>query len=95
MKRLVFLAALAVLVIILAGASALAVPNTGDPLADSSIPDDEMITCQAEAADSSPSATIGITMYAVDDASSPEDAAATVTLRAGTAGDYSEEGGSG
>jgi hypothetical protein len=43
------------------------VPDTGASLADSNIPDNEITTSQTEASNSSASATITITMYAVAD----------------------------
>lgn len=86
MKRVVLLIALVVLVVILAGSSATAVPDTDFSIADSNIADDEIPTSQTEAGNSSASATIGITMYAVDDASSSDTDTATVTLRARTIG---------
>ena len=64
MKRLIPLIGL-VLVVILAGSSASAIPCLSTPIADSSIPDDDTITCQTEASDSSSSSTIAITMTGV------------------------------
>lgn len=67
MKRLILLFALVALVMILAGASAKAVRDTGTSLADSNTPDVGIITSQTEASNSSASATIAVTMYAVND----------------------------
>lgn len=67
MKRLIVLVALVVLVMILAGSSASVVSDTGASLADSKISDNKVTTSQTEASNSSASATITITMYAVDD----------------------------
>jgi len=47
-KRLVLLIALVVLVVILAGSSASAVPDTSDSLTDSNIPDDETTANQSQ-----------------------------------------------
>ena len=66
MKKLILLIALVVLVVILAGSSPSTVFDTGASLADSNIPDNEITTRQTEASNSSASATITITMYAVD-----------------------------
>jgi len=66
-KRLIVLVALVVLVMILAGSSASVVSDTGASLADSKISDNKVTTSQTEASNSSASATITITMYAVDD----------------------------
>ena len=62
MKRLILLTTLAV---ILAGLPVLVVSDTGAPLADSSIPDNDLTTSQTEASNSSASATITITMTGV------------------------------
>ena len=67
MKRLILLIALVVLVGILAGSSASAVSDTDASLADSNIANDEITTSQTEASNSSASASITITMYAVAD----------------------------
>jgi hypothetical protein len=67
MKRLILLIALIVLVTVLAGSSASAVPDTEISLSASNIPETETIFSQTEASNSSASATITITMYAVDD----------------------------
>ncbi len=80
MKGLIVLMGLVVLLVILAGASASAVSDYFEPLADSTH-DDDTITCQTE---SPPSGTIGITMCAVDDESEPHADTATITLRART-----------
>ena len=61
-KRLIPLIAL---VVILAGLPVLVVSDTS--LIDSNIPDNEITTSQTEATNSSASATITITMYAVAD----------------------------
>ena len=66
-KRPIPLTALVALVIILAQLPASTVSDTGVSLIDSNIPDDETATDQTEASDSSASATITITMYAVAD----------------------------
>jgi len=58
-KRLILLIALVVMLPVLVVLDA--------SLADSSIPDNELITSQIEASNSSASATITITMYAVVD----------------------------
>ena len=63
MKRLIFLIALIMLVMILAKLPVSVVSDTS--LADSNIPDDEITTTQTEASNSSASAAITITMYAV------------------------------
>ena len=67
MKRLILLIALVMLVMILAGSSASAVSDTNPSLADTSIPDTEITTSQTQVGNSSASATITITMYAVAD----------------------------
>jgi len=67
MERLALLIALVVLVVILAGSSASAVSDTRVSLTDSNIPDNGITTSQTEASNSSASATITITMYAVAD----------------------------
>ena len=64
MKRLILLTTL---VVIIAGLSVLAVSDTGASPTDSDIPDNELTTSQTEASNSSASATITITMYAVAD----------------------------
>ena len=64
MKRPIPLIAL---VLILAGSFASAVSDTGASLTDSSIPDDKITTSQTAASNSTASATITITMYAVAD----------------------------
>lgn len=66
MKRLILLI---VLVVILVGLPVLVVPDTGASLVDSNIPDNEIISSQTEAGNSSASATITITMYTRDDES--------------------------
>jgi len=66
-KRLILLIALLLLVMILAKLPASVVSDTGTPLADSKIPHNEISTSQAQANNSSASATIPITMYAVAD----------------------------
>ena len=66
-KRLILLIAVVVLVMILANLPASAVSDTGASLADSNISDNELTTSQTEASNSSASATITITMYAVAD----------------------------
>jgi hypothetical protein len=66
-KRLILLIALVVLVMIIAGLSAPVVSDTGTSLTDSNIPGNEITTSQTEAGNSSASATITITMYAVAD----------------------------
>jgi hypothetical protein len=63
MKRLTFLIALVVLVVILAGSSAHVVSNT--TTVESDIPDNKMTSTQTEASNSSASATITIITYAV------------------------------
>ena len=50
---------------ILTGPSASVVSDTSASLTDSNIPDNELTTSQTEASNSSASATIMITMYAV------------------------------
>ena len=65
MKRLILLIALVVLVMILANLPVSVVSDTS--LADSNIPDNEITTSQNEVNISSATATITITMYAVDD----------------------------
>ena len=67
MKGLILLIALVVLVVILAGLSASGASDTGAPLIDSNIPHNEITAGQTEANNSSASATITITMYAVAD----------------------------
>lgn len=67
MKRLIVLVALVVLVMILVKLPASAVSDTDASLADSNMPDDELTTYQAEVSNSSASAAITITMYAMDD----------------------------
>ena len=62
MKRLILLIAL---VVMLAGLSVSMVSDTSTSLIDSNIPDNELTTSQVEASNSSASATIVITMYAV------------------------------
>ena len=64
MKRLIPLIAL---VVIIAGLPVLVVSDTGASLTDGSIPDNEITNSQTEAGNSSKSATITITMYAVAD----------------------------
>ena len=64
MKRLILLIAI---VVILAGLPVLVVSDTGASSTDSNIPDNEITTSQIQASNSSASATITITMYAVDD----------------------------
>jgi len=64
-KRLILLIALVLLVMILTGPSASVVSDTSASLTDSNIPDNELTTSQTEASNSSASATITITMYAV------------------------------
>ena len=64
MKRLILLIAL---VVILAGLPVLVVSDTGASPADTNIPDDEITTSQTEANNSSASAGITITMFAVAD----------------------------
>ena len=64
MKRLILVIAL---VVILVGLPVLVVSDTGASLTDGSIPDNEITTSQTEANNSSASATITITMYAVAD----------------------------
>ena len=63
-KRLILLIAL---VVILAGLPVLVVSDTSASLADSNIPDNDITTMRTEASNSSASATITITMYAVAD----------------------------
>lgn len=65
MKRLIFLVALVVLVMILAGSSASVVSDSDASLGDSNILDNEITTSQTKASNSSASATITITMYGV------------------------------
>ena len=67
MKILILLIALVVLVVISASSPASAVFDTGTSLTDSNTADNEPITYQTVATNSSPSATITITMYALDD----------------------------
>jgi len=67
MKRLILLIALVMLVIMLAGSSASVVSDTGSSIADSNIPDNEITTSQTEVSNSSASAIITMTMYAVAD----------------------------
>ena len=67
MKRLIILFALVMLVMILARLPASAVPDTSVSLADTNIPHNEITTNQTEASNSSASATITITMYAMAD----------------------------
>ena len=64
LKRLILLIAL---LVILAGSSASAVSDTSASLTGSNIPHNEITTSQTEASNSSASATITITMYAVAD----------------------------
>jgi len=64
LKSLLFLVALAV---ILLGLPLSTISDSSAPLADSNIPDNEVATNQAEANNSSASATITITMYAMVD----------------------------
>jgi Na+-transporting methylmalonyl-CoA/oxaloacetate decarboxylase gamma subunit len=66
-KRLIVFIVLVVLVMALGGLSTSASSDTGAPLSDSNTLDNEMISSQVEATNSSASATITITMYAVDD----------------------------
>ena len=66
-KRLILLIALVVLVMILAGLSASVVSGTGTSIDDTSIPDSEVTRSITKASNSSASATITITMYAVAD----------------------------
>jgi len=65
MKGLILLIALVVLAMMLAKLPISAVSDTS--LADSTSPDNEIATSQTEASNSSASATITITMYAVAD----------------------------
>jgi len=67
MKRLILVIALAMLVMILAKLPTSVVSDAGTSLADTTIPDNELTTSQTEASNSSASATITITMYAVAD----------------------------
>ena len=67
MKRLILLIALVVLVMTLAKLPASVVSDTRTSLADSNIPHNEITTSQDQASNSSASATITITMYAVSD----------------------------
>lgn len=62
MKSLIILIAL---IMILAGLSASVASDTGAPLTDSNIPDNEVTTSQTEASNSSASARITITIYTV------------------------------
>jgi len=62
LKRLILLIALLVM---LAGLSTSAASDTSASLGDSNIPDNEITTSQTEASNSSASATIMITMYAM------------------------------
>jgi len=66
-KRLILLIALVMLVVILAKLPGPVVSDTGASLADSSISNSKISTSQIEAINSSASATITITMYAVED----------------------------
>jgi hypothetical protein len=66
-KRLIPLVALVVLVMILASLPVPVVSDISTSLTDSNITDSEITTIQTEASNSSASATITITMYAVDD----------------------------
>jgi Na+-transporting methylmalonyl-CoA/oxaloacetate decarboxylase gamma subunit len=66
-KRLIVLVILVMLVVILAGLSAAAESNTGTPLTNGNIPHGETATNLSEVSNSSASATIIITMYAVDE----------------------------
>ena len=65
MKRLILLTGLVVLVMILAKLPASVVSDTSSSIANSNIPDNEITGSQTEASNSSASATITITMYAV------------------------------
>jgi len=85
-KRLILLIALVVLVVILAGSSASAVPDTDSAIAGIDTIDNDATANQTEAIKSSSNATIAITMYAVDDESQSHTDTATVSLRARTAG---------
>ena len=67
MKRLILLIALVVLVMMLAGLPASAVPDTDASLADTGIPDNEVSSIVSKASNSSASATITITMYTAAD----------------------------
>ena len=67
MKRLILLIALVMLVVILAKLPGPVVSDTGALLADSNIPNNEITTSQTKVGNSSASATITITMYAVAD----------------------------
>ena len=67
MKRLVLLIALVVLVMILAGSSTSAVPDTGAAFANSNVPDNELTNSQTEASNSSAGVRITITMTGVVD----------------------------
>ncbi|HUW45642.1 MAG TPA: hypothetical protein VMW50_07575 [Dehalococcoidia bacterium] len=67
MKRLILLIALVMLVMILAGSSASVVSDTSASLTDNNIPHNDITTSQTEASNSSASASITITMYAVAD----------------------------
>ena len=64
MRSLLFLVALAV---ILLGLPLSTISDSSAPLADTSIPDNEITTSQTEASNSSATATIMITMYALAD----------------------------
>lgn len=55
------------LVVILAGLPVVVVSDTGASPTDSNIPDNEITTSQTKASNSSASASITITMYAVAD----------------------------
>lgn len=68
MKKLILLVALAALVVLLARLPTSVVSDTSASRADSNIPDNELTTSQTAATNSSASATITITIYAV-----PED----------------------
>jgi len=63
-RSLLFLVALAV---ILLGLPLSTISDSSAPLADTSIPDNEITTSQTEASNSSATATIMITMYALAD----------------------------
>ena len=64
MKRPVFLITFAILLLV---SILLGLNDTGISVADTGIPDTEITTSQTEAGNSSASATITITMYAVRD----------------------------
>jgi hypothetical protein len=64
-KRLILLVVLVVLIMTLASLPVSVVSDTRTSLADSNIPGNEITTSQTEASNSSASATITITMYAV------------------------------